>query len=172
MCLILEVLWYTVCKLHYHQLHFIYLMSSNWDVIIIKTSLNEMYHLMKHVNIMIQWRFIYMPAFIVLQESLKLYFVLNSQYNDVTMSVIASQITSRTIVYSIIYSGTDQRKHQSSTSLAFVMGIHQWLVNSPHKGPVMRKMFPFDDVIMQMCQSNPDKLQCMHPCGHSWCGFQ
>ena len=34
-------------------------------------------------------------------------------------------------------------------SLAFVLGIHQWLVNSPHKGPVTREMFPFDDVIMQ-----------------------
>ena len=45
-------------------------------------------------------------------------------------------------------SGADQRKHQSSASLAFVRGIHLWLVNSPHKEPVMRKMFPFDDVIM------------------------
>ena len=31
----------------------------------------------------------------------------------------------------------------------FVSGIHQWLVNSPHKGQVTRKMFPFDDVIMK-----------------------
>ena len=46
------------------------------------------------------------------------------------------------------YSGADQRKHQSSASLAFVRGIHRWPVNSPHKGPVTRKMFPFDDVIM------------------------
>ena len=44
--------------------------------------------------------------------------------------------------------GGDQRKHQSSASLAFVRGIHRWPVNSPHKGPVTRKMFPFDDVIM------------------------
>ena len=43
----------------------------------------------------------------------------------------------------------DQRKHQSSASLAFVPGIHRWPVNSPHKWPVTRKMFPFDDVIMQ-----------------------
>ena len=42
----------------------------------------------------------------------------------------------------------DQRKHQSSASLAFVRGIHQGPVNSPHKWPVTRKMFPFDDVIM------------------------
>ena len=42
----------------------------------------------------------------------------------------------------------DQRKHQSSASLAFVQGIHRGPVNSPHKWPVTRKMFPFDDVIM------------------------
>ena len=70
-------------------------------------------------------------------------------YSDVIMSMMASQITSVSSVYSTIYSGTDQRKHQSSQSLAFVGGIHQRLVNSPHKGPVMWKMFPFDDIIMQ-----------------------
>ena len=42
----------------------------------------------------------------------------------------------------------DQSKHESSASLAFVWGIHQWPVNSPHKWPETRKMFPFDDVIM------------------------
>ena len=65
-------------------------------------------------------------------------------YNDVTMSTMASQITSLSTVYSTVYSGTDQRKHQSSVSLAFVRGIHRWPANSPHKGPVTRKMFPFD----------------------------
>ena len=69
-------------------------------------------------------------------------------YNDVTMSKIASQITSLTIVYSTVYSGPDQIKHQNSASLAFVRGIHRGPVNSPHKWPVTRKMFPFDDVIM------------------------
>ena len=64
------------------------------------------------------------------------------------MSVMASQVTSPTIVYSSIYSGADQSKHQSSASLAFVRGIHGWLLNSPHKGPVIWKRFPFDDVIM------------------------
>ena len=64
------------------------------------------------------------------------------------MSPMGSQITSPMIVYSTIYSGIDQGKHQSSTSLASVRGIHWWPVNSPHKGPVTRKMFPFDDVIM------------------------
>ena len=66
------------------------------------------------------------------------------------MGAMASQITSLTVVYSTVYSGGDQRKHQSSASLAFVRGIHRWPVNSPHKGPVTRKMFPFDDVIMAL----------------------
>ena len=69
-------------------------------------------------------------------------------YNDVIMGAIASQITSPTIVYSAVYSDANQRKHQSSASLAFVQGIHRGPVNSPHKWPVTRKMFPFDDVIM------------------------
>ena len=64
------------------------------------------------------------------------------------ITVMPSQITSLTIVYSAVNSGTDQRKHQSSASLAFVRGIHRLPVNSPHKGPVTRKMFPFDDAIM------------------------
>ena len=71
-------------------------------------------------------------------------------YSDVMMGVIASQITSLTIGYSTVYSGADQRKHQSFAPLAFVRGIHQSPVNSPHKGPVTRKMFPFDDVIMML----------------------
>ena len=58
------------------------------------------------------------------------------------------------IVYSTIYSGVDRRKHQSSASLAFVREIHRWPVNSPHKGPVMRKMFPFDDVTMWLKWQN------------------
>ena len=69
-------------------------------------------------------------------------------YNDVIMSTMASQITNLMIVYTTVYSGTDQRKHQSFTSLAFVREIHLWPVNSPHKCPVTQKMFPFDDVIM------------------------
>ena len=64
------------------------------------------------------------------------------------MGRIASQITSLTIAYSTVYSGADQRKHQSSAWLAFVWETHRWPVNSPHKGPVARKMFPFDNVIM------------------------
>ena len=71
-------------------------------------------------------------------------------YSDaIMMSAMSTQITSLTIVYSTIHSGVDQRKHQSSASSAFVRGM----VNSPHKGPVTRKMFPFFDVIM----TNPSK---------------
>ena len=73
-------------------------------------------------------------------------------YSDVIMGAIASQITSFTIVYSTVYSDADQRKHQSSASLAFVRGIHRGPVNSQHKWPVTRKMFPFDNVIMPNCK--------------------
>ena len=66
------------------------------------------------------------------------------------MDAIASQITGLTIVYSSVYSGADQSQHQSSASLAFVWEIHRGPVNSPHKWPVTRKMFPFDDVIMRL----------------------
>ena len=69
-------------------------------------------------------------------------------YGDVIMGTIIGwcvKITSLTIVYSTVRSGADQRKHQSSTLLVFVLGIHG---DSPHKWPVARKMFPFDDVIM------------------------
>ena len=71
-----------------------------------------------------------------------------AHYIDVMMVRMASQITSLMTIYSTVYSGVDQRKHQSSTSLAFVWGIHCWSVNFLHKLPVTRKMFPFDDIIM------------------------
>ena len=67
-------------------------------------------------------------------------------YSDVIMITMTSQITGVLIVYSTVCSGTDQ----SSASLAIVRGIHRWLGNSPYKGPVKRKMFPFDDVIMDL----------------------
>ena len=57
------------------------------------------------------------------------------------MSMMASQITSLNIVYSTVYIGANQRKHQRSASLAFVMGIHRSSVNSLHKRPVTRIFF-------------------------------
>ena len=82
-------------------------------------------------------------------------------YCDVTMDRIASQITSLAIVYSIVYSDADQRKHQSSASLAFVRGIHRGPVNSPLKWPVTRKMFPFDDVIMKQFKTTVTQHACL-----------
>ena len=67
------------------------------------------------------------------------------------MSDTASQITGVSIVDSTICLGADQRKHQSIASLAFVRGIHRWLVDSPHIGPVTFKMFPFDNVVFKTC---------------------
>ena len=64
-----------------------------------------------------------------------------SRYNDVIMTTIASQITSLTVVYSTVYSDADQRKHQSSASLAFVWGIHRdrWIPRT--KGQLRGKCF-------------------------------
>ena len=76
--------------------------------------------------------------------------------SDVIMTTMASQITSLAIVYPTVCSDADQRKHQSSASLAFVRGIHREPVNSPHKWPVTRKMFPFHDVIMIYKLTDPN----------------
>ena len=75
-----------------------------------------------------------------------------AHYSDVIMSTMpmASQITGVSIVWSTVGSSGDQRKHQTSASLAFVRGIHWRLVSSPHKVLVTQKMFQFDDVIMEI----------------------
>ena len=80
------------------------------------------------------------------------------------MGVMASSITSLTSVYSTVYSGADQRKYQRSTSLALVREIHRWPANSPHKGPVTRKMFPFDDVIMSPHWPSQCAVIRLYPC--------
>ena len=79
-------------------------------------------------------------------------------YNAVIMSAMASQITGVSIVCSTVGSGEYQRKHQSSASLAFVRGIHRWPVSFLHKGPVTRKMVPFDNVIMAVSVRMSDIL--------------
>ena len=85
-----------------------------------------------------------------------------SHYNDVIMGAIASQIISLTIVYSTVYSDADQSKHQSSASLAFVRGIHRGPVNSPHKWPITRKMFPFDVIMLcALLLSLPFCMECL-----------
>ena len=84
-------------------------------------------------------------------------------YRDIIMSMMESQITGASIVYLTVCSGTDQRKHQSFASLAFVRGIHWWPVNSP------QKMFPFNDVIMQASFGNLTHiLSCHNYILHNW----
>ena len=95
----------------------------------------------ENIYMLISTRF-YVPF-----NSFMLLHLLLCHYTDAIMGAIASQITSLTIVYSTVCSGADQREHQSSASLAFVRGIYRGPVNSPHKGPVTRIMFPFDDVM-------------------------
>ena len=90
------------------------------------------------------------------------------------MRLMGSQITDVSIIYSTVGSGADQRKSQSSASLAFMRGIRRWPVNSQHKGPVTRKMFPFDEVIMyfkntrhcpaRRCFSTETWVRCRYSC--------
>ena len=72
-------------------------------------------------------------------------------YDDVIMTTIASQITSLTVVYSTVYSDADERKHQSSASLAFVWGIHRdrWIPRT--KGQLRGKCF---HLMTSSCRGN------------------
>ena len=111
--------------------------SNFWDMVISKFELQK-----SRSGLWVRWKF-------EVTKSAQHPF----HYCDVIMGTVASQITSLTIVYSTVYSDADQRKHQSYASLAFMRGIHRGPVNSPHKGPVTRKIFPFDDVIMRCISS-------------------
>ena len=85
--------------------------------------------------------------------------LIRGDYGDVIMGVIASQITSLSIIYSNAHSDADQGKHQSSASLAFVRGIHRRPVNFPHKWPATRKIFPSDDVIMEISSNTSTNVE-------------
>ena len=68
------------------------------------------------------------------------------------MNVTASQITGVSIAYStFVRAQIKENTKVGSAPLAFVRGIHRWPMISPHKGPVTRKMVPFDDVVMICC---------------------
>ena len=71
-------------------------------------------------------------------------------YSDVIMGVMESQINSLTIVYSKLFRCRSKKTPKLCVTgpWPFVRGIHRSPVNSTHKGPVTRKMFPFDDVIV------------------------
>ena len=92
------------------------------------------------------WQIIYMTSIRKVLHLRGVYFVIH--YSDVIMSVMTCQITSTRLF--VNRSGAHQRKYQSSASQAFVWGIHRSLVNSPHKWPVTQKMYPFDDVTMDV----------------------
>ena len=91
--------------------------------------------------------------------------ILVTHHHEITTSAMMSQITGIWTVCSLVCSGAHQRNHQSSVLLTFVRGIHQWLVDSPHKGPVTRKMFPFDYIIMIRSGT---ALQHLVPVGLLW----
>ena len=68
--------------------------------------------------------------------------------SNVIMGAMAFQIIDVSFLYSTVYSGPNQRKHQSSVPLALLGEIRRWPVNFLHKRTVTGKMFQFDIVIM------------------------
>ena len=80
------------------------------------------------------------------------------------MTVVASQITHHWTVCPTVYSGWHQKKHQRSASLAFVRGIHRSPVDSPHKGPFMRKAVPCDGVFTKRSPSSTVRLRAIVIC--------
>ena len=89
------------------------------------------------------------------------------RYIDVIMRAMACQITSVSNVCAAVCLGADQMNHQSSASLAFVSGNHQWTVDSPNKAPLMKKMFPFYDVFRRWCRSPFGVWQVVHGVAHT-----
>ena len=75
--------------------------------------------------------------------------ILPKHHSDVIMSAKASQITSVSIVCSTVCSGADKKKNTRKLRVTGLWReIHRWPVNSPYKGPLTRKMFSFNDVIV------------------------
>ena len=90
-----------------------------------------------------------------------------SHYSDVIMGTTASQITSFTFVLSTVYSGTDERKHQSSASLAFVRG------NSPVTDEFPAQMASnMENASIWWCHHDPGEVSLVHVIvGHRWHHF-
>ena len=97
-------------------------------------------HLQTHCWIIISWT---LSKTINLSKN-----VMIVVYENVMMRVMASQITGSPASRLFAQPFEDLIEHKNSASLAFVRIIYRWPVDSPHKGPVTRNMFPFDDVIM------------------------
>ena len=94
---------------------------------------------------------------LTVQDRLDLVFT-GKHYGDVTMSAVASQMTGVSIVLLNRLLRRCSKKHQSSTSLAFVMGIDGLPVDSPHKGPITLTRLPFDEPIA--AESNIHQSKC------------
>ena len=138
----IELNHFSLCIVHIHK----YAHDTRLGVV----CTNRIYKFNQQVMHILRGNYIYAFEDIVHLLEMSLPFVHPFHYSDVITSAMASQITGVSIVYSIVCSGADQRKHQCSASLTFVSGIHQWPANPPHEGPVTGKMFPFHNIIMHI----------------------
>ena len=97
-----------------------------------------------HGSLLNHWQWITMNAYVD-SQSCWLPIIVTSLWTRCRLESLDSRLFTQPF--------TDKRKNQSSVPLVFVRGIHRWPVNSPHKGPVTPKVFPFDDVIIRQVYS-------------------
>ena len=71
------------------------------------------------------YNFCLVLSYISTEDKEKISASTSAHYSDVIMSAMGSEITGISVACSTICLGADKRKHQSSTSLAFVSGIHR-----------------------------------------------
>ena len=84
-----------------------------------------------------------------------------SHCNDFRIGAMASQITGVSIVWSTVCSGAEQQQQQQK-----IKAPRHWgeSMDSNNKGPVTRRMLPFDDVIMVITVPADvvQNLSCLH----------
>ena len=138
-----------------------------WSLFSTREDFNYLCHLSVKIWSKIQIYFMF-PRI----NSARLGLIYPLQWRHNGCDAIASQITGVSIVCSVVCSDAEHRHYQSSVSLAFMRMIHRWPVDSPRKGPVTRKMYPFDDVIMLPISAVGWSTwsYCNAPCGG--CGLQ
>ena len=106
-----------------------------------------------------------------IQQTYGVYPYMANHYSDVIMGAMVSLITSLTIVYSTVYQTQIKENIKAPRHWPLCGKFPGPPVNSPNKWPVTRKMFPFDNVIMNCGLSYSFLINTKNGCQiMSWCG--
>ena len=93
-------------------------------------------------------------------------------YSDVIMSMKASQTPASRLFTQPFYFRHRSKKTSKLRVTGLCVGNHRWPVNSPHKRPVTRKIFPFDDVIMGVLQQETHTVTNRWLLNYNWIRFE